>query len=119
MRLWRERVPITWWMRMSEDDYVKTLRIGGKEVKLGLNDAGQCYYLEWEEDGETKEMGLGAYNFHYMEEAYYLFDERYKELSKKDLFGELSDAEWLEYCRYHDMFDKEYENADGKVDETL
>ena len=98
---------------MTENEYVKTLNICGTEVKLGLDDYGQCYFVEWEEDGKTRETGLGTYNSNYMEAIYYMFDPRYKELSKRGLFGELTEKDWLEYCRYHDMFDEEY-----KKDET-
>lgn len=95
---------------MTQEEFVKTFNICGTKVDLGLDDYGQCYFIEWEENGEKKEMGLGTYCFDYLEQIYYLFDPRYQELSKKDLYGELTDAEWNEYCRYHDMFDKEYEN---------
>lgn len=95
---------------MKSEEYIKTINVGGKEIKLGLDDYGQCYIIEWaDENGETKETGLGAYNTHYMEDIYYMFDERYKELSRKEMFGEISSPEWLELERYEKLFDEEYE----------
>ena len=94
---------------MDEKDYVKTLVVGGKEIKLGLDDCGQCYYIEWEQDGETKETCLGTYNFHYMEDIFHLFDDDYRNLSRKWLWSEdmTSDeqANWNEYQR---IIEEEY-----------
>lgn len=93
---------------MNASDYVKTLYVGGKEIKLGMDDPGQCYYIEWEENGETKEMGLGTYNFHYLESIYYLFDPIYKELSKLNLFDRLTEENKEVFEKYQKMFREEY-----------
>ena len=99
---------------MKPDEYIKTLNVGGKEIKLGLDDYGQCYFIEWVDDnGKTQETGLGTYNFHYMEDIYYMFDEKYKELSRKELFGDLTDKDWNELRKYEKMFEKEYKEADA------
>ena len=99
---------------MKKDEYIKTLNVGGKEIKLGLDDYGQCYFIEWTDDlGLHHEMGLGTYNFNYMEDIYCMFDEEYRELSRKDLFGEYMTPEendkWLEYKK---LFEKEYKFYD-------
>ena len=45
---------------MKPDEYIKTLNVGGKEIKLGLDDYGQCYFIEWVDDnGKTQETRLG------------------------------------------------------------
>ena len=97
--------------RMMKEEYVKTLNVGGHEIKLGLDDYGQCYFIEWADPltGELKETGLGTYNFNYMEDIYYLFDDRYKELVRRELFGELSDGETAEMENYRRIFDEEYD----------
>jgi len=95
---------------MTKEEYVKTLNINNQEIKLGLDDYGQCYFIEWEENGETKDMGLGTYNFHYIEEIYYMFDPVFKELTKKNLYGdEMSPEEQNKWLEYKKIFDKEYE----------
>lgn len=96
---------------MKKEDYIKTLEVCGHSVDLGLDDCGQCYYIEWiDNNGEKKETGLGTYNTHYMEEIYSLFDGRYHELIRKELFGELSDGEAAEMEHYYEIFNKEYES---------
>lgn len=96
---------------MTSEEYIKTFNINGKEIKLGLDDYGQCYFIEWIDDnGETQETGLGTYNFHYMEEIYYLFDEKYKDLVRKEMFGGISSPEWLELEKYDKMFKEEYKS---------
>ena len=98
---------------MKEDEYIKTFVIGGKEIKLGLDDYGQCYFIEWTDDlGNIQQTGLGTYNFHYMEDIYYLFDDRYKELCRIELRRELTDKEIKEMEKYYELFEKEYKFYD-------
>lgn len=94
---------------MKKEEYIKTLNVDGTKVNLGLDDCGQCYFIEWtDKSGKKKSTGLGTYNTHYMEDIYYMFDERYKELSKKEMFGEISPPEWLELEKYERLFEEEY-----------
>lgn len=94
---------------MKPEEYVKTFNINGHEIKLGLDDYGQCYFIEWVDDlGNTRETGLGTYNFRYMEDIYYLFDPHYKELARKNMFGDLTDKDWNELRKYDKMFEEEY-----------
>lgn len=98
---------------MTSKEYIKTFNINGKEIKLGLDDYGQCYFIEWVDDlGNTRETGLGTYNFRYMEDIYYLFDPHYKELARKDMFGDLTDEGWDELNKYNKMFEEEYKKID-------
>lgn len=96
---------------MTEQEYIKTLCIDGQDVDLGLDDYGQCYFIEWiDETGRRKDMGLGTYNFRYMEEIYYMFDPIYKILASKDLWGEdMTTEEKTEWQKYQDLFNQEYE----------
>lgn len=95
---------------MDTNEYIKTLTIDGYEIKLGLDDYGQCYFIEWEdEQNKVQTLGLGTYNFRYMEEIYYLFDPVYKDLSRKNLYGEeLTEEEKALWKRYKDLFEEEY-----------
>ena len=100
---------------MKDSEYVKTFNINGKEIKLGLDDYGQCYFIEWVDDfGNTQETSLGTYNFRYMEDIYYLFDPHYKELIRKDLFdGLMASEDYNELRKYDKMFEEEYKEVDA------
>ena len=95
---------------MEFSQYIKTLTICGHDIDLGLDDYGQCYFIEWiDENGDKKDTGLGTYNFHYMESIYHMFDPVYKELSRKKLYGEeLTEEEKVLCKRYQDLFKEEY-----------
>lgn len=96
---------------MDKKDYIKTINVNGIDIELGLDDCGQCYYIEWiDENGEKNDIGLGTYNACYMEPIYYRFDPVYKSLSKKKLFGEELTSEESELLKnYQTIFDKEYQ----------
>lgn len=98
---------------MDSNDYVKTLTVNGKEIKLGKDDYGQCYFIEWEEpNGEVMDAGLGTYNMYYMEDIYHMFDPVYEQLSHKDLFGEeFTDTEKKLWDEYMKLFEEEYGKA--------
>lgn len=94
---------------MTKEEYVKTFTVCGVKVDLGLDDYGQCYFIEWaDENGEKQSAGLGTYNFNYMESIYSLFDKRYKELWRKWFYNEMSEEEKSEWKRYEEIFDAEY-----------
>ena len=64
-------------MKISE--YVKTIVVYGKMVNVGMDDAGQQYFIEYvNANGELAEMGCGSYNFDYEDVAKYATDpDRY------------------------------------------
>lgn len=95
---------------MDTNQYIKTFTINGHEIKLGLDDYGQCYFIEWtDENGNKQDTGLGTYNFHYMEEIYYRFDPIYKSLARKEIYcEELTEEEKVLWKRYQDLFEEEY-----------
>ena len=60
---------------MLDTDYIETLHILGKDVKVGLDDNGQCFYFEYtDDDGNEQQIGCGTYNTQYLEEIYGYFD---------------------------------------------
>ena len=78
---------------MTREEFVENIVIGNKLISVGLDDYGQCYFIEWAEDGKIKEESCGSYNFNY--KGY--IEER---------FGEP-----IEHCCYYpneNMFDKNY-----------
>ena len=56
---------------MKSEEYVTSLVINGKLVNIGVDDYGQCYFLQYynEDSKEIEEIGLGTYNEDYEEEA--------------------------------------------------
>ena len=101
---------------MESNNYIKTLIVNGKEIKLGMNDYCQCYFIEWEDDeGKIQDASLGTYNSDYMGEVYYRFDPVYKDLFRKDLYGEeLTEEDEAKFEEYQKMFAKEYGTYYGK-----
>ena len=47
---------------MKKSEYVKTITIKDQEIRIGKDDYGQCYFVEWTDDEGSHEMGLGTYN---------------------------------------------------------
>ena len=94
---------------MTKEEYIKTFNVNGIKVDLGLDDYGQCYFIEYtDKSGNKKSTSLGTYNTHYMESVYYILDERYKDLSRKEMFGGISSPEWIELEKYEKIFEEEY-----------
>lgn len=59
-------------VNMNEEEFVKDLEVCGVKIKLGIDDCGQQYFFEYiDENGETKEVSLGSYNFGYMDDIEY------------------------------------------------
>ena len=64
---------------MKTSEYVKTIVVYGKMVNVGMDDAGQQYFIEYvNANGELVEIGCGSYNFDYEDVAKYATDpDRY------------------------------------------
>ena len=59
---------------MKPEEYVKTIVYNGHMVNVGLDDAGQQYFLEYTDDqGELTYMGCGAYTTDIWGAFIYLF----------------------------------------------
>ena len=74
---------------MKTNEYVKTIVVYGKMVNVGMDDAGQQYFIEYvNANGELVEMGCGPYDFNYEDVAKYATDpDRYS----REIWG---DEEW-------------------------
>ena len=46
---------------MKQEEYVKTIVYNDKMINIGLDDAGQTYFIEYAENGELKEECVGSY----------------------------------------------------------
>lgn len=59
---------------MDRNEYVETLVLNGKMINIGIDDAGQCYFVEWvDENGNLMQESCGSYNFYYKKYAEYKF----------------------------------------------
>ena len=60
---------------MKKEEYIKTIYYNGIEIKLGIDDYGQSYFIEYV-DKNTKELtqeSIGTYIFSYMDYIEYRF----------------------------------------------
>lgn len=97
---------------MDKKDYIRTLHINGNDIDLGIDDYGQCYYIEYkDEDGNLQEVGLGSYNLYYMYDIYAMFDPRYNELSRKEASYSLTPKEQKELDKYNKKIQQESLNC--------
>jgi len=63
----------------NEDiSYCFSMKIRHYIVELFLSDYGQCYFIKYKNlnTGEVDEVGLGTYNFNYLEEILSLVDNK-------------------------------------------
>ena len=74
---------------MKTSEYVKTIVVYGKMVNIGMDDAGQQYFIEYvNANEELVEMGCESYNFDYEGVAKHVIDpDRYS----REIWG---DEEW-------------------------
>ena len=47
------------------DEYIETIIVKGHMVNVFMNDPGQCYWLQWQEDNILRSEGCGTYNWDY------------------------------------------------------
>ncbi len=86
---------------MKKSEYITTVTVCGRSVKVGLDDYGQCYIIEYEEDGKICEESCGGYNTDYMDYIYARLDPEYRRLIQRELFGELTPDEAIKLEEYH------------------
>ena len=61
---------------MKTSEYVKTIVVYGKMVNVGMDDAGQQYFIEFvNANRELVEIGCGSYNFDYEGVAKHVIDQ--------------------------------------------
>lgn len=95
---------------MTNEEYFKSIFINNKEIKLGIDDYGQCFFIEFINDNnEIETISLGTYNLNYMEEIYSIFDKTYITLLEKKFlnkpFSKRDKKKWEEYEK---LFKEEY-----------
>jgi len=101
---------------MKKEEFVTNFAVGDKLISVGLDDYGQCYFIEWAEDGEIKEESCGSYNTDYKGYIEYRFGEpaeHCKYYPKENIFNgeipQLKDCDnrgtfgWCDNCKYNDV----------------
>ena len=96
---------------MTKDEYVTTFYVNGKKADVGIDDYGQCYFLEWEENGEKKEASLGTYNTEIVEGVFYCLDPVYRHLRNRMYNYDLADSEVEMLITYSKMFENLYKDG--------
>ena len=91
---------------MRKEEYIKTIYIDDKKVDIGMDDYGQCYFFEWEEDGEIKSQSCGSYNPDYMSCILYELSEEYQKLTSKWFRNELTQNEKQKYNEYQTFIEE-------------
>lgn len=63
---------------MKSLEYVTTVLVKDYVVNIGIDDYGQCYFIEWVENENGKDvvrsLSLGTYCTNYLESTYSIFD---------------------------------------------
>lgn len=78
---------------MKSSEYVTTVLVKNYVVNIGIDDYGQCYFIEWVEknenhENELRQLSLGTYCTDYLESTYSIFDYKGTSIS---LYGK---EEW-------------------------
>lgn len=60
---------------MLKEEFITNYAVGDRLVSVGLDDSGQCYFIEWAEGGEIKEESCGSYNADYKGYIEYKFGD--------------------------------------------
>lgn len=78
---------------MKKEEFIESIFFNGKLVNVGLDDAGQSYFIEYVDDqGNLREESVGSYNTNYKGYIEYLFGdlnicEKYKEICLNQNFS--------------------------------
>lgn len=63
---------------MKSSEYVTTVLVRDYVVNIGIDDYGQCYFIEWVENENgndvLRSLSLGTYCTDYLESTYSIFD---------------------------------------------
>lgn len=95
---------------MTREEYVTTFTINGKRADVGIDDYGQCYFLEWEENGEKQEVSLGTYNTEIVEGVFYYLDPIYRHLQSRIYSDDLTNSEVELLTVYSQMIEEIYKD---------
>ena len=72
---------------ITDEEFVEVISIEDKLVVVGYDDAGQCYFIVYNEDGELKSESCGSFNDDYKEIIVYKFGNQLKCEHRSDLKG--------------------------------
>lgn len=92
---------------MKPEEYIKTITVNDQQVDLGIDDYGQCYFIEWTDNSGTHEMSLGTYNTRFMEDILYIFDSEYQRIMQRVFLDEALTEEDLKLKEHYEELIKE------------
>jgi len=101
---------------MKSKDFIRTIEIEGTKVDIGQDDYGQCYYFEYEKDGQKLDISCGTYNADVIPYIFFELCPRYRKLWGKSFRNELTDEEKIEYQEWvKKIAEKEMEFNSGRA----
>ena len=83
---------------MKQEEYIKTIIYNDRMINIGIDDAGQTYFIEYVEDGELKEACVGSYVMDY---EYYIEDKFGDPVIDCPVYNEVTTTD-TECCPYRD-----------------
>ena len=91
------------------DELISIIKIKEKEVRVGVDDYGQCYFASYiDENGEEQEVSFGTYCTEFMEDLFFFADEEFRNLFIKKTKGELNEKDKARLDLYYSQFDGLY-----------
>ena len=94
---------------IKDGELVSIIKVKGKEVKLCIDDYGQCYFANYiDDDGKEQEIFFGTYCTEIMDELFYFIDSEFRDLFIKKSKGTLTKEEEERINLYYSQFDDLY-----------
>ena len=94
---------------VKDDELISIIKIKEKEVRVGVDDYGQCYFASYiDENGEEQEVSFGTYCTEFMEDLFFFADEEFRDLFIKKTKGELNEKDKERLNLYYSQFDELY-----------
>jgi len=99
---------------MKKENYIGTIEIEGIKIDIGLDDYGQCYYFEYEKNGQKIEQSCGTYNTEVIPCIFFELCPKYRKLWTKSFLGEITEEEEKELQKWEEKIkekEKEFNNG--------
>ena len=58
---------------MKKEEFIESIVLNDKLINIGLDDNGQCYFVEWVENNKLHQESWGAYNLNYKDYVEFKF----------------------------------------------
>lgn len=96
---------------MTKEEYIGTLEIRGHKVDIGIDEPGQQYFFEYEEDNKLKTESCGTYESSFIEYICWFFDKKSYYITEygEDIWDEQIHATERTYQRMVDKYPNDVE----------